>query len=512
MKEFNSTPIDNPGETRGENDALRGNHLYPNPLDEREPDNPAQLLVSLEAQPGPEEIIASEATLSAASDKGEILAGLPLEIYGQEDPLNPDRSLAYPNMLYHGTKAENFALDDSRNHRNASVGTGARTGAGMYVASETVSRNFGNGEIVELIPKDMKLINLDAPEASEPLSDEFKDAYITDAKQNAFEKIAVSFPDIEPETMAAIWKGFESTEGFISKSDVHEVALKAKEAAKVRDMNTSKRLVREIASQINIVRMMNELEGTSIRELFATYDSINGISRVASDEVAFDIAPVIDFLTSHGIDGAQTAQRFEGEQAIVLWKLDHVGDKATWERRLKEGPHDIGQEALEGAGVSVSAAEQLVGDVEDEDMLDEPDDIYIESIPFDEAAYKERVGAAKREFLETNSIDLPAANERFEEQAASFIRGIREKAAYEERDLTQEEVSQIKQTAELVSHQRQLASEIAYEKFEARAPEMVQKIRAAAEAEGRDLTTEETDKIKNIVRVISNHRRTKQPA
>src|SRR5665213_473768 len=98
------------------------------------------------------------------------LQGLPIERVGQDDPLKPDRSQGFPHILYHGTKAKDFALDDSRNHRNSVSGTGARTGAGLYAASETASRTFGTGEVVELIPHNAQLLDLDAPEASQPLS------------------------------------------------------------------------------------------------------------------------------------------------------------------------------------------------------------------------------------------------------------------------------------------------------------------------------------------------------
>lgn len=265
------------------------------------------------------------------------VADLPIQLVGQQDPLNPDRNLGYPNILYHGTKEDAFALDETRNHRQVSSGIGARAGRGLYTGSEQTSKKFGYGNVVELVPKDAALLDLDAPEASAPLSDEFRAAYIEDYDQNARERVMQHFaerlPDVNPRVVDAIWSRLSTSEDFITREDTRAIASKALGTGKTQNFREGKAVADEIAAQINTARMIQDPD-TSVRELFATADPINGQSRAPAN-IAFDFAPTIDFLTSQGIDGALTAQRFDGEQGVVLWKLDHVGDHETWERRAQ---------------------------------------------------------------------------------------------------------------------------------------------------------------------------------
>jgi hypothetical protein len=367
-----------------------------------------------------------------SDDAGEVispLAGLPIEVVGQQDPLNPDSSTGFPNLLYHGTKAEDFTLDDNVNHRSASVGTGARTGAGLYAASKGLSQTFGTGTVVELIPHNANLIDLDSPQAKEPLSENFKKAYLKDAYAQAPARVQEQFPDVDPKVLTAIWNKCNTTEGLVTKDVVWDIATKARDAGKIDEFGNGRRVANEIASQVNTARLMESLTGVSIQELFATYDSVSGETRVPGD-VVFNIAPTIDFLTSQGVDGAKTVQRFNGpdgkEQGVVLWKLDNVGDKATWERRLKKTPADLGDIAIEGADVQLDKTAGTVSDTK----------------------------AEVREFLTRNNIDMKTANAKFENVAQQFIRGLHENASAEGRALTLQETMHIKNVVEIVSEQR----------------------------------------------------------
>lgn len=367
-----------------------------------------------------------------ADDAGEVksaLVGLPIEVVGQEDPLNPDRSTGFPNLLYHGTKAEVFTLDDSVDHRSASVGTGARTGAGLYAASEGLSQTFGTGTVVELIPHNANLIDLDSPEAKEPLSEGFKKAYLEDAYTQAPERVQEQFPDVDPKVLTAIWNKCNTTEGLVTKDVVWDIATKARDAGKIDDFGSGRRVANEIASQVNTARLMEGLTDVSIQELFATYDSVSGETRIPKD-VVFNIAPTIDFLTSQGVDGAKTVQRFDGpngkEQGVVFWKLDNVGDKATWERRIEKAPTDLGTVAIEQANVELDKTAVTVSDTK----------------------------AEVRGFLTRNNINMKTANAKFENVAQQFIRGLHEDAAAEGRVLTLQETGHIKNIVEIISEQR----------------------------------------------------------
>lgn len=278
--------------------------------------------------------LVKEVQVEINAEAEDVFKGLPVESFGQKDPLNPDRTLGYPNVLYHSSKDENFRLDVERNHRNTRTSLGARTGAGLYLGPKEVAEQFGNGKLVEIVPSNIKLLDLDAPDASKPISEEFKKAYIESTYNDGFDIVRKLFPSVEDSTIATIWDNFSNAEGLISKADVHYVATKAKDAGKVTEFFYGNALAKEIASQINMLRIM-QVDGVSLREIFATYDSVNGQTRF-DEEVTLDIAPIIDFLTERGIDGAKTAQRFDGQQGVVLWKLDNVGDKQTWKSRQLE--------------------------------------------------------------------------------------------------------------------------------------------------------------------------------
>lgn len=367
------------------------------------------------------------------AENENVLAGLPIETVGQVDPLNPDHSLGFPHVLYHGTKAEDFNLDDTKNHRTAFRGTGARAGGGLYAASESVSQSFGSGTIIELIPHEAQLLDLDAPEAKMPLTEDFQKAYIEDAHAGAMTRVRTLFPDVAPSTIAVIWRKFESSEELITKTDVRDVATKAKEAAKTDSFGKGRNLAQEIASQVNLVRIMQQMPDVSLQELFAAYDPINGETRVPS-ETALDIAPMIDFLTARGVDGAKTVQRFDGEQGVVFWKLDNVGERKTWERRLEKAPADLGHLA-----VSETATEAEDDDPHQQELLET----------------RKAVGR----FLRDEGIDLQKANENFEDSAQRYIQNVRETASAERRDLTPKEVATIKNIVELVTSQRQLQTQ-----------------------------------------------------
>jgi hypothetical protein len=122
------------------------------------------------------------------SDQGG-LAGLPFVEANQADPLNPDRSLGFPNLLYHSSKDPDFTFDTTRNHRNSRVGIGANTGEGMYFGTEDDARQWGNGNPLEFIPSEARLLDLSSEESRHPLSAEFKDAYIRDFTDNIGERI-----------------------------------------------------------------------------------------------------------------------------------------------------------------------------------------------------------------------------------------------------------------------------------------------------------------------------------
>lgn len=303
----------------------------------------------------------NEAALAVSANLDPALKGLPVEVVGQEDPLNIDRTKGFPHVLYHGTKDADFQLDDSRNHRNSWVGTGARSGAGLYAGSEGVSKTFGSGEVVELVPHEAKLIDLDAPEASEPLSNEFKTAYLEDYRSGAAQRVQGLFPDVPASVIADLWKKFDASEGLILKGAVHIMAGDLV-AAGVGGFGPSKLLAREVASQINTARVVEGLSDASLRDLFAGYDEINGKSRLG-DDVMFDIAPTIDFLTSRGIDGAKTVQKFDSDQGqepgVVLWKLDNVGDKRTWEERAVDTPKRLADIVLKDDGIELKGEANL---------------------------------------------------------------------------------------------------------------------------------------------------------
>lgn len=365
-------------------------------------------------------------------DAGEIkvpLLGLPIEVVGRADPLNPDRSTGFPNLLYHGTKAEKFVLDDSVNHRSAFVGTGANSGAGLYAASESVSQTFGAGTVIELIPQNASLLDLDSPRAREPLSEDFKAAYLEDAYANAATRVQEQFPDVDLKVLTAIWNKLNTTEGLVTKDVVREIASRAKAAGKISEFSKGRRVATEIASQINTTRLMEGMTDVSIQELFATYNSNNGESRVP-DDVVFDIAPTIDFLTAQGVDGAKTVQRFAGaggqEQAVVFWKLDKLGDKATWERRLQHAPTDLGDIALKQAGVELSETSGTVIDTK----------------------------AEVRDYLTKNNISMKEATAKFEAVAQQFIGELHKTATAEGRSLKPSEVQHIKNIVEIVNDQR----------------------------------------------------------
>ncbi len=287
------------------------------------------------------------------------LDGLPIIEANQADPLNPDRALGFPHVLYHGTKAQDFTLDDKSDHRSASVGIGARTGKGLYAASESISQRFGAGNVVELIPSDVHLIDLSSEASSVPLSDSFKASYLADYEANIVQKVQSHFPTIKEDLIQSVLKDFEQSTNLISKQEVVQVMEKIPGSeGGFEERTIIRKFVKELASQVNIARVIGSFEAVSIKELFASYDIINGESRVGSD-VEFGISPLIDFLTQQGIDGAVTVQKFgEGdtkESGVVFWKLDKVGDKETWMRRLARLPQVIGRAALMDSSVTTSA-------------------------------------------------------------------------------------------------------------------------------------------------------------
>lgn len=305
-----------------------------------------------------------EAARSARSDSGEFLKGLPIVEVGQTDPLNPDRELGFPHVLYHGTKSSTFKLDDTKNHRNSSMGTGARTGHGLYAASEAISSQFGDGIVVELIPREAHLIDLTSPEADAPLSDDFRDAYLkTYDEAQVTDRVTEHIPEVDTELAKGIFREFETIDGFVGKETTGDTTRRINETTTdYRERSRRAKLVREIAAQINTARMLQSLDGVTLREVFATHDPINGSTRVGS-EVSFDISPLIDFLTAHGVDGAITRQQFgdegAGESGVVFWKMDKLGDKETWEQRLIKAPQEIGEHVLNEAVENVGEGDKL---------------------------------------------------------------------------------------------------------------------------------------------------------
>lgn len=282
------------------------------------------------------------------------LAGLPIEVVGQSNPLEPDRSKGFPHILYHGTKSENFVFDDTRDHRKSSIGTGARSGRGLYAASAEVAEQFGaDTGLVELVPHEARLLDLGSPEAVNPLQQDFKDAYKQDFSDHAVERVQEAFSDIESASLDNLWELFAQTEGFIDKADVIELA-KNKGLSDRRTIAAA----REIASQINTLRAVDTLEDVSLIELFGAADRINGDSRVPVDAY-MTLSPLCDFLTSKGVDGAITKQTFNAgdhqEPGVVFWKLDRLGDRETWERRAAVMPHELGKSALEAVPVALEA-------------------------------------------------------------------------------------------------------------------------------------------------------------
>ncbi|MBP7857762.1 hypothetical protein KA016_01720 [Candidatus Saccharibacteria bacterium] len=273
----------------------------------------------------------SEATLAMRSDQGEALAGLPFVEANQADPLNPDRSLGFPNLLYHSSKDPDFTFDTTRNHRNSRVGIGANTGEGMYFGTEDDARQWGNGNPLEFIPSEARLLDLSSEESRHPLSAEFKDAYIRDFTDNIGERIRTLYEgqDEGVGALKQLWEDFTE----IAKTRL----ITTDDIWNIRESDKSLREpARELAAQMNIIKMLDE-EGVSIADIFSTFGAENTVGQKVAQTMKYG-APMIDFLTKHGVDGAVTEQRSKqsGESFVVFWKMDRVGDAATWQERQRQ--------------------------------------------------------------------------------------------------------------------------------------------------------------------------------
>ena len=284
------------------------------------------------------------------------LQGLPIETVGQADPLNPDYSLGFPHVLYHGTGQEEFAFNDRQTNRTAFQGTGARTGPGLYAASKNTSANFGNGTIVELIPKDARLIDFNAPEMDDPLSAAFRQSYLEDYRKNAVGRVEALFPADDPQAIRSVWQALKQAGGLVTIAQVKAVSDRYKAQRPVYTGSGIAvggwRMPEEVAAQINMARLMQDRPDVSLRDIFSAHDTINdGKPPVDRTIIGFTINPMIDFLRSKRVDGAITAQRFPNgqggeEHGVVLWKLDNVGDKETWQRRAQRRTAALGGVAV----------------------------------------------------------------------------------------------------------------------------------------------------------------------
>lgn len=282
-----------------------------------------------------------------SEDEKDVLRGLPLiEKIGHEDPSSPDRSLGFPHTLYHSSKSEEFSLNDKLNHRTSPVHTGDRTGRGLYLASEKISKMFGSHKPIEFIPHNATLIDLSSPDIARPLTDDFKKAYLEDYAKNARSRIESYFPGVDTSYIESLYADFDkraaegTKDGYITLQDIATLykeldstlpGLSFEQKTELSNAN------KEIAAQHNSVQIMKNIESLSLDNIFRLHDGKLGI-KIDGQLVHIAIAPILDFLTDRGIDGAITAQKFkngngEEENGVVFWKLDNIGDEATWKRR-----------------------------------------------------------------------------------------------------------------------------------------------------------------------------------
>lgn len=297
-----------------------------------------------------EEISATE-TLGL---KEALLSELPLISIGNKDPLNPD-STSFPNVLYHGTKSDEFTLDDAINYTNAPIGTGARSGRGLYCASKEAAQGFGNGALVEILPAEALMLDMSSSEMDKPLSETFRTrlaALQTEKLESPGDGSATAFLDF-----VSSYRGPGEP---LTRADLIQLRHTAIDQAKAGaggslDFSQTQKLSRLLDATVSRynTRLLMDSESVTLGNLFAKSDSQK------PNDPFVNIEHTLDLLVSElGIDGARTKQQFGAENlspelrtGFVFWKLDKAGDQAAWKHRQQRvaaiGTISIGGAQLE---------------------------------------------------------------------------------------------------------------------------------------------------------------------